>query len=357
MMATRPTRAPRSFRRVGWRWAGAAACGVAFLVLAGIGPDQSGWLAPATNGPAWPASPDTARIKYVASISTPADIGAGPSVFGRIWGAIAGRSRQPRLMRPRGVTTDSAGRLLVADPDQAMVHVFDVARHRYSFIESAPFASPVGVAVGHDDAIYVTDSGRRRVFAYSREGKLTATLGVVNGEPIFIRPTGIAVGPDGLLYVVDTATASIVVLERTGRVMRTLGRRGSEPGEFNLPTDITIGKDGRLYVTDTMNARIQVLERDGTVVRTYGRRGNATGDFDKPKGLALDPDGHLYVVEGLHDVVQIFDAEGQLLLVVGSSGSDRGQFNLPSGMHIDRAGRLFVADSYNARVQVFQYVR
>jgi len=343
-------------RRASWiRGALAALSGVALLAVAGAAPAGEPWPAQ-PQGPAWPPPPDIARVTYVTAIHEPGDIGAGPSLMGRLWGALAGRSKQPGILRARGLTTDSAGRLLVADTEQQMVHVFDPARRRYSYLEPAPFLSPVGVATGPDGTIYVSDSGRRRVFAYSPDGRLLATLGVVNGEPLFVRPTGIAVGPDGLVYVVDTAAGSILALNPTGRVERTIGRTGTEPGQFNFPTDLVIGADGRLYVTDALNARVQVLEANGLFVTAFGQRGNGSGDFDKPKGIALDPDGHIYVVESLHDVFQVFDIQGRLLLAVGGTGAGPGQLSLPSGIHIDRNGRIFVADSLNGRIQVFQYV-
>jgi DNA-binding beta-propeller fold protein YncE len=313
------------------------------------------WQAPA-DAPAWPAPPDEARVKYVTSIGKPADVGAGPNVFGRLWGLIAGRDRQPQLLRPSAVATTASGRVVVSDTEQQMVHVFDPARRRYSYLESAPFASPVGLAVAPDETTVVADSGRRRVFVYSKAGKLRATLGLVNGEPIFVRPTAVALGPDGLLYVLDSVAASVTAMTLQGRVERVFGHRGSGPGEFNFPTHMTFGRDGRLYIVDALNARIQILERDGTLVGAFGARGNGTGNLDKPKGVALDADGHVYVAESIHDVFQIFDTSGRLLLVVGGTGTGPGQFGLPAGLHIDGAGRIYVADSLNHRVQVFQYV-
>jgi DNA-binding beta-propeller fold protein YncE len=329
---------------------------IVFAIAAGAAGEQA-WPVPATQGPVWPLPPDLPRIRYVAAISEPKDIGAGPSWLGRAASVIFGRKRQPRLMRPRATAVDRSGRLLIADPEQRMVHVLDVGSRQYSYLEPAPFASPVGLAVGADNSIYVTDSGRRRVFVYGSDGRRRSTLGVVNGEAIFVRPTGIAVGPDGRLYVADTAACTITTMTGEGRVLRVVGRRGTGEGEFNFPTDIAVGRDNRLFVVDSMNARLQVFDADGRFLRQFGRRGNGTGDIDKPKGVALDSDGHVYVAEGMHDVVQIFDQEGRLLLVVGGSGSRPGEFSLPSSVYIDRADRLYVADALNGRVQVFQYVR
>jgi hypothetical protein len=332
------------------------ASAVAALVIGVAAAGPAAWSAKAPAGPVWPAPPDVARVKYVATIQGPSDIGAGPGVFGRLLGFIAGRSRQPRLLRPGAVVTTTDGRVAVADVAQQMVHVFDRARRRYSYLEPGPFVSPVGLAAGPNGTIYVADSAARLVFEYGADGRRIRTLGIVGGESIFSRPTAVAVAQDGRVAVLDARGCSVTVLAPGGAVERTFGERGTEPGAFNVPTHMTMGADGRLYVVDAMNARVQVFDLDGTLVGGFGRRGNGSGDFDKPKGIALDPDGHVYVAESLHDVVQIFDRAGRLLLVVGASGSGPGQFSLPAGLHIDDAGRIYVADSLNGRVQVFQYV-
>ncbi len=326
------------------------------VLLSGTGRSVTVWPAPPSNGPVWPPPPDTERVRFVTSISSPRDIGANGSWISRAAGVLLGRKRQPSVLRPRGLATDGAGRLFVADPEQRMVHVVDVAARKYSYLKPAPFVSPVGVAVGLDQDIYVTDSGKRRVYRYQPDGRLRATLGVVRGEAVFARPTGIAVTPDGNLLVVDTLGCRVVWMSPDGAIGRSFGRRGSGPGEFNYPADITVARDGRIFVVDAMNARIQIFDAGGGYLGEFGRHGNGTGDFDKPKGVALDSDGHVYVAEAMHDVVQIFDAEGRLLLVVGRSGGAPGEFSLPTAVHIDGANRVFVADALNGRVQVFQYV-
>jgi DNA-binding beta-propeller fold protein YncE len=329
---------------------------IVIVLLSGTGRSLNVWPAPPPQGPVWPAPPDAERVRFITSISSPRDIGASGSWLSRAAGVLLGRKRQPSVLRPRGLATDASGRLFVADPEQRMVHVVDVGARKYSYLKPAPFVSPVGVAIGLDQNIYVSDSGQRRIYRYEPDGRLRATLGVVGGEPVFARPTGIAVTPQGDLLVVDTLRCRIVEMSPTGAIGRAFGRRGSGPGEFNYPTDITIARDGRIFVVDSMNARIQIFGADGGYLGEFGRHGNGTGDFDKPKGVALDSDGHVYVAEAMHDVLQIFDAEGRLLLVVGRSGRAPGEFSLPSAVLIDAANRIFVADALNGRVQVFQYV-
>ncbi len=329
---------------------------VIVLAAAAVAAIEHPWPTPVAQGPVWPAPPELPRIRYLASVSEPKDIDAGPSWLGRTASLIFGRKRQPRLMRPRAMAIDRSGRLLIADPDQRMVHVFDVGSRKYSYLEPAPFAAPVGLAVGTDNSIYVSDSGRRRVFVYGPDGKRRRALGLVDGKEIFLRPTGIAIGADGRLFVVDTAACTVTALTADGRVVGRMGRRGTSDGEFNYPTEIAAGRDGRLWVVDAMNARVQVLDADGRFIGEFGHRGNGAGDIDKPKGIALDSDGHVYVADAMHDVVQIFDQQGRLLLVVGQTGGRPGEFSLPSSVYIDAADRLYVADALNGRVQVFQYV-
>jgi DNA-binding beta-propeller fold protein YncE len=330
----------------------AALIAAAGLLIAAVAPP---WPQARLAGPSWPAPPDLARIRFVTTISTPSDIGAGPSLLGRLWSVVAGRTRRPELVRPQAVATDSTGRLLVVDTEQQMVHVFDPGRKRYGLL-AGPFGAPVSVAIGPGDVAYVSDAVRRKIFAFGPNGKLLRTLGEVGGEPVFGRPTGVAIGPDGLIYVLDSLGASVTTMSPLGTIVRTFGEIGSGPGQFNRPTHLAFGPDGLLYVVDALNARIQVFNPNGTFVRSIGKRGIGTGDFDKPKGIAFDPDGHVYVAEALHDVVQIFDRAGRLLLVIGGSGTGPGQFALPNGVHVDQAGRVYVADAMNSRVQVFQYV-
>ncbi|MGE5360337.1 MAG: hypothetical protein ACM3NQ_15080 [Bacteroidales bacterium] len=102
---------------------------------------------------AWPASPDPERIRYVMTIRDAKDIGAGGSWLQRAASAVLGRVRQPRVMRPRAMAVDREGRLLIADPDQRMVHVMDIGKKKYSYLEPAPFAAPVGLAIASDNTI------------------------------------------------------------------------------------------------------------------------------------------------------------------------------------------------------------
>lgn len=307
-----------------------------------------------------PARVPTTRgmIEYVRSIESVREYTKPKSLLGKLVEWVAGPAEGPRLLRPYGLTEDSAGRLIVADPGQRVVHIFDFERHRYDYLNGTrrePFGSPIGVAVDAADNIYVSDSVRARIYVFDKKGKFLRALGDPRRGLTFLRPTGLAIDPSRrLLYLTDTLRHQVLVLDLAGALLNTIGRRGTGPGEFNYPTALALA-GGTLYVVDAMNFRIQALTPEGRFLHSFGRLGNRTGTLNRPKGIAADSDGNLYVVDALFETVQVFDPEGQLLYYFGSTGRAPGQFALPAGIYIDPRNRIFVADSYNRRVQVFRY--
>lgn len=345
------------FRR--WRpWVTPAL--VATIALAGACSRQGGTgvrfeaVAAAEPPLVWPSAPAAPRIRYLANIATPIDVGARKSWFRRVVSVITGAT-EPRVLQPHGIAVDTAGRVFVADVAARGVHLFDPVRGQYQFLQASGrrgFRSPVGVALDGAGNVYVSDSELGEVVVFDAGGKERRRI-----RDGLERPTGLAFDrAHGVLYVADAKAHRIAVFDSTGRPGQSFGRRGTGDGEFNFPTNVGIAPDGSLLVTDAMNFRIQVFSPDGRFLRKFGRNGDAVGDLARPKGVAIDSEGHVYVVEGLFDVVNVFDAGGRLLLSFGAAGHGRGEFWLASGIAIDRQDRVYVSDSYNSRVQVLQYL-
>ncbi len=302
----------------------------------------------------WPKPPSPARIRHVASIKGAGDWGIAKSFFARLLDALTGQGDR-QFVRPTGVA-ERGGVLFVADPGAGALFILDRPRHQVLAIERLGehrLASPVAVAPGPADTVFLADSVLKKVFVVDREGKLQREV----TYPEFARPAAVAYdGARERLYVADSMAHQIIVCAPDGRRLKTFGANGRQDGEFNRPTHLSIAPDGSLLVTDALNFRIQVFDPAGNFLRKMGRPGDGAGDLAAPKGVAADRLGQIYVVDALFSAVQIFNRDGALLLGFGELGTRPGQLSLPGGLFIDPADTLYVADAYNQRIEVFQHL-
>jgi len=299
-------------------------------------------------------------VEYLRTVPSVQEFTKPRGFFSKLFTWIVGPDdSKPEIMRPYATAQDSTGRLLIADPGQQGVHIFDFEKQKYQFLTGPKgdgLASPIDIACDINDDIYVTDSVRKKIFVFDSQGRYIRAVGGQSGAP-FLRPTGMALDSRSRrLYVVDTLRHQLLVLNMDGSLIRAIGRQGPGEGEFNFPTSVTLN-NGRVFVVDALNFRIQSFTTEGQWVDSFGQLGNRSGTLNRPKGIAADSDGHLYVVDALFETVQVFDPNGRLLYYFGSTGSAPGQFQLPSGITINNHNIIYVADSQNHRVQVFRYRR
>ncbi len=305
-------------------------------------------------GPVWPAPPLAPRIRFVASVTGAHDLGIKASLWKRLRRFIAGEE-ETFFVRPTDVATRGEA-LYVADAGGSALWILDPPQQRIRRVTAAgkqQLVSPVAVAPGSGDRIYVADSYHRRVFVYDAKGQFLNYW----ADDEFKRPAGLAFDAAAdRLYIADSAAHRVWVYTADGRRISSIGRRGAAQGEFNFPTHVAVGGGGKVYVTDALGFRIQMFTGDGQFIGAFGRHGNGSGDFSAPKGVASDSEGHVYVVDALFDAVQIFNGNGRLLLSFGEHGRQPGQFWLPGGLFIDPQDRIFIADAFNRRIQIFQYL-
>jgi DNA-binding beta-propeller fold protein YncE len=304
----------------------------------------------------WPRPPAQPRVRFVRNVATPADWGASRGAMQGFFDKLTGQ-KPFHFVRPTGVAQRGT-MLYVADPGAKALIVLDTSQAReivVSRVGGDLLASPVAVALGPDDTVFLADSALGKVFVLDAHGSLRRTIG---GEGRLARPAGLAYdAASGRLYVADTSAHRIVVYSVDGSFAGTFGHNGAAPGEFNYPSHLALARDGSLIVNDTLNFRVQVVDRDGKPLKHFGRVGDGSGEFASPKGVATDAAGNFYVVDALFDAVQIFAPDGALLLGFGERGTRDGQLWLPNGIFVAADERIFVADSYNQRIAVFEPVR
>jgi hypothetical protein len=302
----------------------------------------------------WPRPPAPPRMRYLRSVAGAQDWGIGKSGLRRLLDAITGQT-EAHFVRPTGVA-ERRDVLFVADPGAQALFILDAGRHRLLMVNrlgEEALVSPVAVALGPADTVFLVDSWLKKVFAVDAEGRLQRVV-VDRG---LARPAAVAYdAARERLYLADSMAHQIVVYAADGRRLNAFGANGRRDGEFNSPTHLALAADGSLLVTDALNFRVQVFDPAGKFLRKMGQPGDGAGDFAAPKGVAADRFGHIYVADALFNAVQIFDRDGALLLGVGELGTRAGQFSLPGGLFMGPSDRLYVADSYNQRIQVFQYL-
>ncbi len=301
------------------------------------------------------------KVEYVRTIPSVREFTKKRSFWVKMVNFVAGPPEdRPEIVRPYSTTHDSTGRLLVADPGQHGVHIYDFEKRKYQFLKGPrgrELTSPIDVACDRNDNIYVSDSVRAQIYVLDVRGRYLRMINGTTLESRLQRPTGMVLDPaNRRLYVTDTMRHQVMAFGLDGSFLRAIGKRGAGPGEFNFPTALKLSA-GRLYVVDSMNFRIQAFTPEGQFIDSFGKLGNQTGTLNRPKGIAADTEGHLYVVDALFETVQVFDPHGNLLYYFGSSGTKPGQFQLPAGISIDDRNTIYIADSLNRRVQVFRYRR
>lgn len=312
----------------------------------------------------WPPEPDTARYVYLGDlIGEPNQVSVEAetesvlkSTLYWLIGLYETQEEPLVLQRPQSIVSTHKGSILVTDVSKKAVFQFNEHTGELNVWEYATlgeyFVSPIGIALGAEGQVLVSDSELGRVFILDEKG---TPLGEVS-HPTLKRPTGIVIDPvHDELFVADTEANDIKVFNNNRVLIRTIGTTGAEPGNFNKPTFLAFQNE-RLFVSDTLNTRVQVLTRYGQVEQVFGNRTLFVGSFNRPKGIALDSDNNIYVVESYYDHLLIFDQQGRLLLPIGGAGKTAGKFFLPSGVFVDHNNRIFVADMMNGRVSVFQYL-
>lgn len=298
----------------------------------------------------WPEPPQLSRIKLVNLINKPEDIGIEKSLFSKFLDWFAG-AEERRMSRPYAVAINSE-KMVVADPDAAAIHIFNMRQKQYEKLLNlgeTQLAAPIAVALG-SERLFIADSALNKVFI------LDQNLEVVKMLKNFKRPTSLVFDDKrNILYVADTLAHKIKLFSSNGDFKSQFGGRGEGNAAFNFPSHIAFADD-HLFVNDTLNFRIQIFKHDGTHVKTFGKHGDVTGAIGQSKGVAVDSDGHLYVADAVSNRIQIFNQDGDFLLDFGRFGQSPGFFRLPAGMAVLN-DLIYVADSYNSRIQVFQYLK
>jgi DNA-binding beta-propeller fold protein YncE len=244
----------------------------------------------------------------------------------------------------------------------------------------ATFGAPVGLALGDDGTIYVSDTFFHDIRAF-HDGSVTTVAGDPSGKAGFANGVGAGASfnsPVGLavvgttLYVADSFNDAVRRIDLpTGTVSTFVdGTKALTPscsGSGLRPWGLIADPArGRLYVSAASSCSVAVIALDSGKVTplTGGRRGTADGgpmeaQFDAPSTMAFD--GNQLVVAdriaGLLRTVDVTSGQTGTLLGVPERHGVRlapaaPRLNLPEGLAYFGGALLVVAPSENAVLQL-----
>lgn len=244
---------------------------------------------------------------------------------------------------PRGMAIDGAGNIFVADTNNGRIEKFSPSG---AFVTSiGQFEAPNGIAIDHAGNIYVAEIGsKHRVQKLSPDGQFVAEW-----APGLYGPRRISIGHDDSIYVVDSGRSRIVKFDPDGQVLASWGSEGSGDGQFKALSSVTVDPtNNKVYVADPVNSRIQVFDLNGKFLSKW-----SVPEWREPLGfedLAIDPaTGRLYASSAHLSAILVFDLQGKRLGTVMPTPPQK--LEAPSALALAK-DTLFVLDAGSARVSL-----
>jgi len=272
-----------------------------------------------------------------------------------------------RFSSPRGITSDSAGNILVADvgnhtirkitPSGSVTTFAGTAgQHGRSDGAAATFYDPSAVATDTSGNIYVADDFNQAIRKITPAGAVSTFA----GNPLFNQLNG-QQGPSWGGSSDGTGSSATFVLS----VLPF-----PSPTNLALPFchgGVATDRNANVYVADCGNDTIRKITPDG-VVTTFAGTAQMTGSIDgtgaaarfkNPTGVATDSSGTVYVADAGNNVIRKITPTGVVTTLAGTAGmtgSDDGVgtaagFNDPESLTTDDLGNLYVADSGNGTIR------
>jgi DNA-binding beta-propeller fold protein YncE len=159
-------------------------------------------------------------------------------------------------------------------------------------------------------------------------------------NPGFWGPRSIAVAPNGAIFVADTGNKRILAYDPGGQKLLTFGGEGSEPGKLVEPVGLAVEPQGKiLYVADTGNHRVQSFDLEGKFLGVW----NVFGwkEFYSEPYLAVHADT-IWMTDSFNHRVNAYDSLGALKKSI--SGAVGVTLDRPTGIAVASDGRVFVSD-------------
>jgi sugar lactone lactonase YvrE len=266
-------------------------------------------------------------------------------------------SNDGQVIGPRGIATDSAGNVYVADQNTRVQKFNSSGVFQFKFAtggsSTGAVVSPFGLAVAASGDIYLTDGFPERtsgiVQKFNSSGTFLTSWGTQgSGSGQFIAGAGGAgVDSAGNVYVADPGNHRVQKFTSGGAFITSWSVSG--------PTGVAVDTSDNVYVADVSSNSVKVFTSAGVFVRQFGSGGSGDGQLNAPIALNVDASGNVYVADSGNNRIEKFDSAGNFVSACGGPAAGNGNEELsgPQGIAVDSSGNTYVADTNNDRVQKF----
>lgn len=255
---------------------------------------------------------------------------------------------------PAGAAVDAAGDVFVADSGAGMVFEIQAGQTTPAAVGSG-FVHPTGLAFSVAGDLYIADAGVPAVFKISNTGTKGAFVAgqqktlldktALFGGGALTSPMALAFGPDQILYIADAGLKEVVTYSLISHATGITSANASNGVE--APVGVAADGANNLYVADGEANAVFAFWAGGGVTSV------APSSVLNPAGVAVDASGSLIISDkSTGNIVRVPNESGTL------TTSDALTIeSLPTqalGMTMDWAGNLYVADGANQAVYAIQ---
>jgi len=162
--------------------------------------------------------------------------------------------------RPAGLTINDYGELLMVDPDNSRIAIFNNFANFDRFLGDTEsyiglLLTPSAIDMDQEGNFIVSDIGNSKLVSFDSYGIYLSGIGSEN----VVRPSGIDIDRFGNIWVVDAGLPAVLCFNRRGDLLFSVGDYGSYGNySFNQPQDLTLLPKDRIVVCDTGNDRLLI---------------------------------------------------------------------------------------------------
>ena len=238
---------------------------------------------------------------------------AGDALAGPGYAGDGGPATAAKLDHPKGVATDAAGNVYIADAGNSALRVVHPSGSISTFAGtplspgsggdggsalSAQINDPNGIIVDAAGNVYFSDAGNHRIRIVHPTGGIEAYAGNGTAGSIgdggtataaeLVYPMGLALDTSGNLYVADSGDARVRVVHPSGGISAFAGsgtRGFSGDGasaltaELTAPMGVAVDDTGNVHISDGGNARIRIVHPSGGINSLVGTGGYRAGKY------------------------------------------------------------------------------